>query len=132
MWILGSRGITTKLSDCLEASSCIHTAIMEEEDILPDCSSCIVLIYTGVFTPLILLYGILEPGCLRQQPIWTWRSEQQPRRIFEVDRDFPNATQFAESTNFRGSAKNLLPRCLSSLLSRVVDVDVPLERAGRD
>ena len=130
MWILGSRGNTINVSGYPEASFCSRTAIMEEEDILPDCSSCIVLIYTGAFIPLILLHGILEPGCLRQQPTWSWRSEQQPRRIFEVDRDFPNATQFAESTNFRGSAKNMFPRCLFSLLSRVVDV--PFERAGRD
>ena len=102
---------------------------MEEEDILPDCSSCIVLIYTGVFTPLILLHGILEPDCLRQQPTWSWRSKQL-RRIFEVDRDFPNATQSAESTNFRGIAKNMLLRCLPFLSSMVADV--PLERAGRD
>jgi len=111
-----------------EASFCSRTAIMEEEDILPDCSSCIILIYTGVFTPLILLHGVLEPGCLRQQPTWSWRIEKL-RRISEVDRDFSNVTQSAESTNFRGSAKNMLPGFLLSLSSMALDVT--LEREGR-
>lgn len=96
---------------------------MEKEEILPDCSSCIVLIYPGAFTPLILLHGILEPGCLRQQPTWSWRIARLLIRP-EIDRDFLNATHSAECTNFKGNAKDLLPRYLPNFLSMLLEVEL--------